>query len=127
MQVIEIISTMGPGRRASVKVVEMVLRAGADEEQQFDAIAAALQQDLPARLEALGLVVPANEWAELGRRTDSVARISGYVCRTALALQQLAGHDLHFHDFLQDQAPADGSWRYRFIFQHDDIPSGEQA
>jgi UDP-N-acetylmuramyl tripeptide synthase len=127
VQVLEIISTMGPGRRASVTVVEMVLRAEAGEEQQFDNIAATLQQDLPARLQALGLAVPANEWAELDQRTGSAARIGGYVCRTALALQQLAGHDLQFHDFLQDQAPADGSWRYRFIFQHDDIPSGEQA
>jgi hypothetical protein len=127
MQVLEIISTMGPGRRAHVKVVEMVLLAEADEIEQFDCIAKELQQGLPARLDALGLSGAAIDWSSVDHHSSPVARIAGYVCQLALALQNAAGHALSFHRFLQDLAPDGSTWRYRFIFQHDDIPGGEQA
>ncbi|MEJ8569175.1 Mur ligase family protein [Elongatibacter sediminis] len=127
MQVAEIISTLGPSRRAEVAVMEMVLTAEAGEADQFDDIASGLQRALPARLAESGLVIDAGTWAEVGERETGIARLAGYVCSIALALQNAAGHDLKFHDFVQDQAPGSDEWRYRFIFQHDDIASGEQA
>jgi UDP-N-acetylmuramyl pentapeptide synthase len=127
MRVLEIISTMGPGRRANVKVIEMVLLADADEASQFETIAHELQQRLPAKLAELGLAILTAGSSGAGHNNSGIAGIAAAACSVALALQNAAGHDLGFHDFLQDQDPASGEWRYRFIFQHDDIPSGEQA
>lgn len=127
MKVAEIISTIGPSRRAEVTVIEMVLVAEAGEAARFDSIASELQQRLPAKLAELGLPADARSWADVTNRGSAIARLAGYVCRIALALQNAAGHALKFHDFMQDQPPGNDQWRYRFIFEHDDIPSGEQA
>jgi len=127
MRVVEIVSTMGPSRRADVTVVEMVLQAEGSEADQFDEMSRLLQQQLPARLTALGLHFDTHIWAQTEQRQTAIARLAGYVCHMALALQNAAGHALYFEDFLQDQEPATGQPRYRLVFQHDDIPSGEQA
>src|SRR5690606_2031450 len=105
----------------------MVLLAEAGEATQFDSIVAELQRLLPAKLIELGLSIDAKSWADVNHREPGIARLAAYVCSIALVLQNAAGHDVKFHDFLQDQALDSDEWRYRFIFQHDDIPSGEQA
>ncbi len=127
MQLVEMISTIGPSRRAEVTVIEMVLRTEADEAARLESIAADLQRQLPAKLVELGLYMDARSWVDVNNRESPIARLAGYVCLLALALQNAAGHALKFHDFLQDQPPDSDEWRYRFIFQHDDIPSGDQA
>ncbi len=127
MRVVEFVSTMGPSRRAEVTVVEMVLQAEASEASQFDEISRLLQLQLPAKLSTLGINLDAQVWAEIEQGRTAIARLAAYVCHLALALQNAAGHALQFEDFLQDQDPATQQARYRLIFQHDDIPSGEQA
>lgn len=127
MRVIEFVSTMGPSRRAAVTVVEMVLQAEGVEASQVDEITGQLQQHLPAGLKALGLRIDTPIWVALEQRPSAIERLAAYACHLALALQNAAGHKLHFEDFLQDQDPATGQPRYRFIFEHDDIPCGEQA
>jgi UDP-N-acetylmuramyl tripeptide synthase len=127
MRVLQIISTYGPSRRADVKMIELVLLAEAGETARFDSISTELQRLLPAKLAELGLSIDAGDWSAISDPDTGIARLAGYVCNIALALQNAAGHELRFHDFLQDQDPHSGEWRYRFLFQHDDIPCGEQA
>lgn len=118
---------MGPSRRADVTVVEMVLLAEGDEANQFESMVARLQQLLPARLAALGLSLDDTAWELIADGDSAITRLAATVCSLALALQNAAAHDLYFHDFLQDSDPHSGQSRYRFIFEHDDIPTGEQA
>ncbi len=127
MRVLEIVSTMGPSRRADVTVVEMVLLADGAEASQFGVMAAQLQQQLPARLASLGLSLDDTAWESIAACDSAISGLATTVCSLALALQKAAGHDLYFQDFLQDDDPHDGQPRYRFIFEHDDIPTGEQA
>lgn len=127
MEVLEILSTIGPGRRANVSLVEMVLLAEADEESHFEQMAAELQRSLPQKLAELKLAVDHRLWAQVRQRATAIAQLAGHVCNIALALQNAAGHKLEFEGFLQDQDPQTNRTRYRLMFQHDDVPGGEQA
>jgi UDP-N-acetylmuramyl tripeptide synthase len=127
MKLLEIVSTMGPSRRAEVTVVEMVLQAEPGEKDLLASVAHQLASKLPEMFNGLGLPPDPGKWAGIASRENPEARFAGYVCHTALLLQNAAGHRLEFEDFLADTEPASGETRYRLVFQHDDIPTGEQA
>jgi UDP-N-acetylmuramyl tripeptide synthase len=127
VRVLEIVSTIGPSRRSDATVVEMVLLAEGQEAGDFGAIVQQLSERLPARLASLGVMLDDRAWQSIAECDRTIGGLAVIVCNLALALQNTAGHDLHFHDFLQDGDPRSGEMRYRFIFEHDDIPTGEQA
>ena len=51
MKLLESLATLGPGRRATVTVVEMVLKVEPGESRQLTAIVDQLRDHLPSRTE----------------------------------------------------------------------------
>lgn len=127
MKLLEIVSTMGPSRRAEVTVVEMVLQAEAGEKELLESVAHQLELNLPGKLSELDVPFDATSGPATANSVSPEARVASYICHTALLLQNAAGHRLEFEDFLADTDPISGETRYRLVFQHDDIPTGEQA
>jgi len=127
MKLLEILATLGPSRRSAVTVIEMVLQAEGNESDRMTAIVDQLQDQLLPELASLGLEPDPQHWRTNLDRPDAIARLAGFACMTALALQNKAGHMVQFEDFLEDIDPITDQHRLRFIFEHDDPATGKLA
>lgn len=127
MKLLETLATLGPSRRGAVTVIEMVLQAEGNEPERMTAIVDQLQDHLLPRLTSLGLEPDLRRWRTILDRADAMARLAGFACMTALALQRKAGHVVQFEDFLEGRDSITGQHRLRFIFEHDDPCTGELA
>ncbi len=127
MKLLETLATLGPGRRAPVTVVEMVLQAEPGEASRLATIVNQLRDDLLLKLTSLGLEPDQERWRAIPARPEGMARLAGFACQTALALQRKAGHTVEFEYFLEDKDPLTKRQRFRFIFEHNDPLTGELA
>jgi UDP-N-acetylmuramyl tripeptide synthase len=127
MKLLETLATLGPSRRGTVTVIEMVLQTEGDEAGHMTAIVDKLQDRLLSRLTSLGLEPDPQRWRTIPERTDVMARLAGFVSLTALALQRKAGLTVQFEDFLEDRGPITHPLRLRIIFEHDDPDTGKLA
>jgi UDP-N-acetylmuramate-alanine ligase len=128
MKRLNFLATIGPGRRANVTIVEMELQLEPTESDRLAEIVQQLQMQLPRKWVSLGL--PAgqgqdrNVWDAIAGRPSAVARLAGFACHTALALQRKAGLKVQFEGFLQDLQEVPDPNRFSLIFEHDDPSTG---
>ncbi len=127
MKLLETLATLGPSRRGTATVIEMVLETEGNESDRMIAIVDQLKDRLLPKLVSLGLEPDLRRWRTIPDRTDAMARLAGFFCLTALALQCKSGHKVQYEDFLEDKDPGKIQSRLRFIFEHDDAFTGRQA
>jgi len=127
MKLLEMLATLGPSRRASVTVIEMVLQAESGESARLTAILDQLQDRLLMKLVSLGLKPDQRCWGAITDRPEGMAQLAGYACQTALALQRRAGHMVQFEDFITDKDPLNPQHPVRFIFEHDHPSTGRMC
>ncbi|MSQ99111.1 MAG: hypothetical protein EXR85_07455 [Xanthomonadales bacterium] len=128
MKILNFLATLGPGRRANVTIVEMELQLELAESDRLAEIVQQLQVQLPLKWASLGLAAEGVQdqkvWNDIASRPSPMARLAGFACHTALALQRLAGLKVQFEDFLQDPEALPDQSRFSLIFEHDDPSTG---
>jgi UDP-N-acetylmuramate-alanine ligase len=127
MKLLETLTTLGPSRRGTATVIEMVLETEGNESDRMIAIVDQLKDRLLPKLVSLGLEPDLRRWRTIPDRTEAMARLAGFFCLTALALQCKTGHKVQYEDFLEDKDPGKIQSRLRFIFEHDDAFTGRLA
>ena len=128
MKRLNFLATLGPGRRANVTIVEMELQLEPAESSRLAEIVQQLQLQLPRKWASLGLNAERgqdeNVWDAIANRPFAMARLAGFACHTALALQRKAGLTVQFEDFLQDPHALPDPNRFSLVFEHDDPSTG---